>query len=259
MSIKMLNRAWDIKGLSPTEKLILIRLADNADDGGICYPSIENIAENCEISTKTVTRATAKFEKIGYLIKKRRQNQSIVYTLFQEALSDETKSPIRKNKRHECPIGRDTGVLLDKTQLCLSNLHSNHHLIEEKREEFLDYMCNQSNVKNKLSYRTKLIKNLSSNHEQTILSFQLFAKQNKQNNKSISNEASKRLQNLKDFYNSKSPNELSLIEEKGEYLKIFDTMTINFLNRNNGLVALKQRILGGDFETHTLAELGGTV
>lgn len=263
MSLKIVNKAWDIKGLSPTEKLILIRLSDNADEKGICYPSIDYIAENCEVSTKTVTRATARFEKLGYIIKKRRQNQSIVYTLFPDALSvEETKSPIQKNKGHERPVGGDTGVLLDKTQLCPSNLHSNHHLIEEKREEFLDYMCNQTGVKNKLSYRSKLIKNLSLNHEQTIVSFQLFVKsflekKDDDNARDSNKMAIDRLNNIKNMYNINSANDLSKMDELSQYPSYLDTVAVNYIKSNGGLRAIQYRITDENNEAYLISQLGG--
>ena len=54
MSNHLLNRAWDVRGLTTTQKLILVRLADRADDDGYCFPGHESIAEDCELTGRTV-------------------------------------------------------------------------------------------------------------------------------------------------------------------------------------------------------------
>lgn len=45
-------------------KLVLIALADRADDAGKCYPKISTLAEDCECSTRTIERALARLEKV---------------------------------------------------------------------------------------------------------------------------------------------------------------------------------------------------
>ncbi|MBN2881778.1 helix-turn-helix domain-containing protein [Candidatus Woesearchaeota archaeon] len=259
MSLKMVNKAWDVKGLTPTEKLILIRLADNADENGICYPSIDYIALNCEVSTKTVTRATTTFEKLGYISKKRRQNQSIVYTLFPD-FSEETKSPIQINKGHECPLGTDISVTLDGTQLCPSNLHLISTLIEEKREEFLNYMCEQKGVRNKISYRNKLIKGLNSRDEQTLENFNMYLKliEDKEPKNEPTNKAAERLNNLKNLLNYLSANEMLNMDLTSDYPAELDAHTIDYVIAKGGLRAIRQSIVY-DEASHPwhLSQLGG--
>ncbi|MEL7820991.1 helix-turn-helix domain-containing protein, partial [Pseudomonas aeruginosa] len=43
MSIKAMNWAWE-QPLSPVPKLVLMALADNADDHGYCWPKMKTIA-----------------------------------------------------------------------------------------------------------------------------------------------------------------------------------------------------------------------
>ena len=57
MSIKIMSMVWDVKELTPMQKLILLKLADNADDGGVCWPSLETVAGACGCSSRTVMRA----------------------------------------------------------------------------------------------------------------------------------------------------------------------------------------------------------
>lgn len=68
MSIECLNKALKIKGLSPTKKLILVLLANYADEKGSCYPSLKHIAEIIGLkTTKTIRTAIQEFESLGYL------------------------------------------------------------------------------------------------------------------------------------------------------------------------------------------------
>ena len=49
-------QALDIKTGSPLTKLILLKLCDNANDNGECWPSQNTIADQCETSRATVNR-----------------------------------------------------------------------------------------------------------------------------------------------------------------------------------------------------------
>ena len=55
VSIAAMNWAWQ-QQLSPTPKLILMALADAADDQGICWPSVATLASKVGVSTRTVRR-----------------------------------------------------------------------------------------------------------------------------------------------------------------------------------------------------------
>lgn len=55
MSIKAMNWAWE-QNLPPGSKLVLMALADNADDQGYCWPKIKTIAAKCCVSERTTQR-----------------------------------------------------------------------------------------------------------------------------------------------------------------------------------------------------------
>tara|TARA_B100001063_G_scaffold246739_1_gene287312 strand:+ start:5249 stop:6004 length:756 start_codon:yes stop_codon:yes gene_type:complete len=74
MSVKLMWSAMTVKAGSPTAKLILLKLADNANDKGECWPSLKNIAEHCEVSQKTVITNIKKLEELGYVKKINRFN-----------------------------------------------------------------------------------------------------------------------------------------------------------------------------------------
>ena len=50
-----MNWAWQ-QQLSPTPKLILMALADAANDNGVCWPSVTTVATKCCVSIRTVRR-----------------------------------------------------------------------------------------------------------------------------------------------------------------------------------------------------------
>lgn len=50
-----MNWAWE-QPLPPVKKLILLKLADNANDAGVAFPAIRSVAGHCSISTRTAQR-----------------------------------------------------------------------------------------------------------------------------------------------------------------------------------------------------------
>ncbi len=55
MSFSAMNWAWK-QALTPHAKLLLMALADRADDQGVCWPSIPKLAQQCRLSPRTVQR-----------------------------------------------------------------------------------------------------------------------------------------------------------------------------------------------------------
>ncbi len=71
MSIKAMNWAWEQR-LPPNSKLILMALADSADEIGKCWPRVRLIAEKCCASERTVQRVLKELEERGFLHIERR-------------------------------------------------------------------------------------------------------------------------------------------------------------------------------------------
>ncbi|WP_296128938.1 helix-turn-helix domain-containing protein [Pseudomonas sp. Ga0074129] len=66
MSIKAMNWAWE-QNLPPGSKLVLMALADNADDQGYCWPKIKTIAAKCCVSERTAQRTVKDLLDSGLL------------------------------------------------------------------------------------------------------------------------------------------------------------------------------------------------
>ena len=67
MSIKVMSQVWAEGPNSASERLLLLALADFADDNGVCWPSMETIAEKACMSERNARRVVRKLESEGYL------------------------------------------------------------------------------------------------------------------------------------------------------------------------------------------------
>lgn len=66
MSFKLTVQAFEARVGNPLRKLILIKLADQANDEGVCWPSYETIAKTCEVHKRTVMRHVKQLEADGF-------------------------------------------------------------------------------------------------------------------------------------------------------------------------------------------------
>jgi len=69
-----MNWAWR-QALTPALKLVLMALADAADDQGVCWPSVSTLAKKCTVSTRTVQRSLRVLIHSGLLIAETRQRR----------------------------------------------------------------------------------------------------------------------------------------------------------------------------------------
>lgn len=65
MSMTLMVKAMETKVGNPLRKLVLIKLADNANDKGECWPSHQHIADQCEISKRSVISHIKALEAMG--------------------------------------------------------------------------------------------------------------------------------------------------------------------------------------------------
>ncbi|EMQ1045787.1 helix-turn-helix domain-containing protein [Klebsiella pneumoniae] len=72
MSMTLMAKAIAIKTGNPIRKLVLIKLADNANDSGECWPSYKHIADHCECSKSAVRDHIDALISMGLLVKENR-------------------------------------------------------------------------------------------------------------------------------------------------------------------------------------------
>ena len=112
MSTKYLFPALAIEdGITAHEKLVLIALADMADDDGICWPAMKKVAKKSLCSKRTAQRAIGRFEDMQILSKTERpkeqkRNDSNLYQLDFMALIHMTNSVLKGDT--VSPTGRQS-------------------------------------------------------------------------------------------------------------------------------------------------------
>ncbi|WP_429166656.1 helix-turn-helix domain-containing protein [Aeromonas rivipollensis] len=81
MSAKYTFWAWEQETGSHTAKLVLLKLADNANDDGISWYPISKMLTACELSDRAFRNQLRKLEELGLLAIEHRDNRPSVYAL----------------------------------------------------------------------------------------------------------------------------------------------------------------------------------
>ena len=133
MSMNLMAQAMSIKVGNPLRKLVLIKIADNANDEGECWPSYQHIADHCECSKSAVKAHITALIKMGLLSKENRLgvnngkgNTSNIYQLtLGNPVSSENTAPMSRKSTAPVPSKNtggsreSTGVSSEKTKTLL--------------------------------------------------------------------------------------------------------------------------------------------
>ncbi|WP_146493047.1 helix-turn-helix domain-containing protein [Vibrio cyclitrophicus] len=76
MCVSLILSFIPLKTGSPISKLVLLKLADNADARGVCFPSLNYLAQYCEVSVRTVKRHINELERQGFVKRIKRFDDS---------------------------------------------------------------------------------------------------------------------------------------------------------------------------------------
>ena len=87
MSLAATQWAWGIRGRSPAQKLVLLALADRADGGGLCWPSISRLITDTGLCRRSIQLAIGALEAAGLILADRLggRHRASVYRLRLEA------------------------------------------------------------------------------------------------------------------------------------------------------------------------------
>lgn len=80
MSVKVMSLVWDKSRHTGTALVMLLAIADHANDDGVCWPAVETIARKARVKKRQATNLIAQLEASGELIVRRglgRNNTSI--------------------------------------------------------------------------------------------------------------------------------------------------------------------------------------
>ncbi|EMO5081841.1 helix-turn-helix domain-containing protein [Pseudomonas aeruginosa] len=102
MSTIIMSACWPLQGLTPAQKAVLISLADNANDEGVCWPSVAKIAERTCLSERAVQQAIKVLNECRALSIEARQGRSTMFTITPAAFAP----PQKVHPRRKCtPAG----------------------------------------------------------------------------------------------------------------------------------------------------------
>lgn len=80
MSVRVMSAVWEAD-LPPMEKLVLLALADCANDEGHCWPAASTLARKSGQGERTVRRAVQSLISKGHLSQRQRAGTSAVYAV----------------------------------------------------------------------------------------------------------------------------------------------------------------------------------
>lgn len=89
---------WPLQ-MPPTQKSVLISLADNANDHGVCWPSIPKICQRTCFGRTAVIDAVHWLEAHGYLIADRSNGRRSTYQVVVPGQKDMVRNPVRQTNR----------------------------------------------------------------------------------------------------------------------------------------------------------------
>ena len=131
MSMRLMVEVFHTEVGDPMHKLVLLKLADNANDNSECYPSYHHIAKECEISKRTAMRAVDSLCEKGLLIKQPRyliggkEQTSNFYVIVLPSLHGSvTVTPGVVSQSHQGSVTESPGVV--------SQSHPNQSYITSK-------------------------------------------------------------------------------------------------------------------------------
>lgn len=81
MSIRQMSAVWRVRGLPPGPKMVLLALADIANDAGECFPGVPSLAEKCSMSERTVQEHLVALVRTQKLEREFRPGRSTLYRI----------------------------------------------------------------------------------------------------------------------------------------------------------------------------------
>jgi len=116
MSTSIMAACWPLQ-MPPTQKAVLISLADNANDQGHCWPSIPTISERTCFSERAVHRAIRWLEEHGLVTADRSNGRHTRYVITPESFSAPESAAEPPHLRHPRISGTTADAAVQPPQM----------------------------------------------------------------------------------------------------------------------------------------------
>ena len=81
MSTILMAQCWPLQKMSAAQKAVLISLADQANDEGVCWPGVKTISMRTCLSERAVQEALSWLQAVGLVFREYREHASTYYTI----------------------------------------------------------------------------------------------------------------------------------------------------------------------------------
>ena len=99
-----MSAVFESETLGPTERLIMLSLADHADDTGRCYPSITRLARRTGLSERAIQTNMRGLQAKGYLSIAANEGKGGVNVYFVRATPAADAPPQQMHPRSRCTL-----------------------------------------------------------------------------------------------------------------------------------------------------------
>ena len=140
---------------NPARKLVLLKLADNANDDGVCFPSYQYIADKCEMSKRSAISHIDDLIKMGLVTKKARRNKdgSSTNLYLLHLTNDSEKSALGGEK---FALGSENSALGGSENSAPITSHSFNLSINRVSDDEISANAEHADEKTKTSKREKI-------------------------------------------------------------------------------------------------------
>lgn len=107
MSVKALSKVWEGSAHAGTELLMLLAIADFADDAGRAYPSVAGLAEKCRMKPRNANYILANLQRSGELkvLVNQGPKGTNMYQIDFAAMPSGDRQPLQRSAGDEAPAG----------------------------------------------------------------------------------------------------------------------------------------------------------
>jgi len=114
VSIRIMSSVWTLE-LHDSQKLVLLALADSANDEGHCWPSMVSLSRKCSKSDRTIQRVIKELEALGHLTRKEVVGKGCNYHIHpRHDVTPETMSPRNDDAKPPTPFRGTPETVSDK-------------------------------------------------------------------------------------------------------------------------------------------------